>query len=33
MPVHAAMAIAGPILGGLGMVGKELKVQFWIAYC
>lgn len=31
MPVHAAMAIAGPILGGRGMVGKELKVQFWSA--
>jgi len=31
MPVHAAMAIAGPILWGCGMVGKELKVQFWIA--
>lgn len=31
MPVHAAMAIAGPILGGRGMIGKELKVQFWVA--
>lgn len=31
MPVHAAMAIAGPILWGCGMVGKELKVQFWVA--
>ena len=31
MPVHAAMAIAGPTLAGRGMVGKELKVQFWVA--
>lgn len=31
MPVHAVMAIAGPILWGRGMVGKELRVQFWVA--
>jgi O-antigen/teichoic acid export membrane protein len=31
MPLHSVLALAGPILWGKGQVGRELKVQFWIA--
>lgn len=31
MTLHAAMAVAGPMLWGKGLPGTELKVQFWVA--
>lgn len=31
MPMHAVMAVAGPMLWGSGAVGRELSVQFWVA--
>ena len=31
MPLHAVMALGGPLLWGRGEVGRELHIQFWIA--
>lgn len=31
MPLHAVMAVGGPVLCGKGLVGLELKIQAWVA--